>query len=161
MVFVTTTAVNRTPVFDSQSICDTVIIQLEETAKYCEVSLIGYVLMSSHLHALLGLPKIELLSKFMQSFKSLTSRKLKKYEFGKFKDKLWKKDRFRLWRPRFDDVIITSGKQFKIKLEYIHNNPVMAGLVNDPSGWLYSSAGDWLGESKGMLQVDKYFKWVK
>ncbi len=161
MVFVTTTTVDRIPAFYNKIVRDTVITQLEETAKHFGISLIGYVLMPSHLHALFGLPQIELLSKFMQSFKSLTSRKLKELEFGKLKDKLWEKDGFRLWRPRFDDVIITSEKQFKIKLDYIHNNPVKAGLVNEPKGWLYSSAEDWLGGSKGMLKVDKYFEWTK
>ena len=29
---------------------------------------------------------------------------------------------------------------FKKKLEYIHLNPVMAGFVNKPEDWKYSSA---------------------
>ena len=36
----------------------------------------------------------------------------------------------------------------------IHNNPVEAGFVKNPSDWLFSSAGDYEGE-KG--EIDIYF----
>ena len=161
MVFVTTTTVERIPVFKSQAVCESVVAQLEETSRYFAVSLVGYVLMPSHLHALLGLPKIEFLSKFMQSFKSLTSRRLKNLFSDNLKNSLWNTGRFRLWRPRFDDVVITSEKQFRIKLDYIHNNPVKAGLTTKPEDWKYSSAYEWLGDSKRLIGIDKYFEWVK
>jgi len=161
MVFVTTITVNRIQAFHNKTVAKAVLTQLDETTRHFGIALIGYVLMPSHLHSLFGLPQIELLSKFVQGFKSLASRKVKELEVGRSKEKLYGEGGFRLWRPRFDDLIITSEKQFKIKLEYIHNNPVKGGLVNEPNEWLYSSAGDWLGESKGVLKVDKYFEWVK
>ena len=34
------------------------------------------------------------------------------------------------------------------KLNYMHNNPVRAGLVNEPADWLYGSAG---GPGNGFL----------
>ena len=34
---------------------------------------------------------------------------------------------------------------------YIHNNPVKAGLTQEPEGWLYSSAMDYAGLRKGTL----------
>jgi hypothetical protein len=48
-----------------------------------------------------------------------------------------------LWQERFDDLVIKSDKQFKIKLEYIHYNPVKDNLVKDPGDWPYSSFLDW------------------
>jgi len=42
------------------------------------------------------------------------------------------------------------GKQ---KLEYIHNNPVAAGLVDKPEDYLYSSARDYAG-LKGLLDIE-------
>ncbi len=32
------------------------------------------------------------------------------------------------------------------KLEYIHNNPVVRGYVNDPIHWRYSSARNYAGQ---------------
>lgn len=40
------------------------------------------------------------------------------------------------------------------KLEYIHNNPVRAGIVSRAEDYLYSSALDYSGE-KGLLQIEK------
>jgi len=38
------------------------------------------------------------------------------------------------------------------KLEYIHNNPVKAGIVEKPEDYLYSSARDY-NSLKGMLDI--------
>jgi putative transposase len=38
------------------------------------------------------------------------------------------------------------------KMDYIHNNPVAAGFVDDPAYYLYSSARDFC-EKKGMLDI--------
>ena len=38
------------------------------------------------------------------------------------------------------------------KLEYIHNNPVKAGFVDEPEHYLYSSAINYSG-GKGMIDL--------
>ncbi|MDB5110591.1 MAG: transposase, partial [Mucilaginibacter sp.] len=37
-------------------------------------------------------------------------------------------------------------------LNYIHNNPVTAGIVENPEEYLYSSAKDYYGQ-KGLLEI--------
>jgi len=61
----------------------------------------------------------------------------------------------------FDDLVISSEKQFRIKLEYIHNNPVKAGLVTTAVDYSYSSARNWVGEGKGLVEIDNDFCWLK
>ena len=61
---------------------------------------------------------------------------------------------------RFDDLIIYSEKQLRIKLEYIHNNPVRAGLTENALDWKYSSAVDWLSDKKGMIDIVKDYSWL-
>ena len=39
------------------------------------------------------------------------------------------------------------------KVDYIHNNPVVAGFVTEAHYWKYSSAIDYSG-GKGMLEID-------
>ena len=39
------------------------------------------------------------------------------------------------------------------RLDYIHNNPVEAGLVSEPEHWKYSSAIDYAGD-KGLIDVE-------
>ena len=38
------------------------------------------------------------------------------------------------------------------KLEYIHNNPVVRGFVDDPTHWRYSSARNYAGQA-GLVPV--------
>jgi hypothetical protein len=71
------------------------------------------------------------------------------------KSPLIQRGRFSLWKPRFDDVIIISEEQMRTKLNYIHNNPVKAGLVSNPEDDRYTSAGDWLDNRPGLLPIDK------
>lgn len=40
------------------------------------------------------------------------------------------------------------------KLEYIHNNPVKRGYVDDPLCWRYSSARNYAGQ-EGIVEVDR------
>jgi len=161
LVFVTTTVTDWLPVFKLQSAANAVLNQLQDTARHYDISIVGYVLMPSHLHAVLGFWEIEKLSKFMQSFKILSSKKIRELNLGSLSDGLYSGNTFRLWKPRSDDLIITSEKQFRIKLDYIHRNPVKAGLVEKPTEWRYSSAIDWLADQPGIIPVAKEFDWVR
>jgi putative transposase len=158
-VFVSTTVIDWAPILTDKTASITVT-QLAETATHFDVSIAGYVLMPSHLHAILGFKEIARLSKFMQSFKSLSSRTAKETIFGLNNQQHFAGDGFTLWKRRFDDLIIESKKQFSIKLEYIHDNPVRAGLVKSPTDWVYSSAKDWLTGEKGIISIDKGFSWL-
>jgi putative transposase len=160
LVFVTTAVTDWLPIFSNEVLAHTVLAQLRETSNHFGVSLVGYVLMPSHLHALLGFPHVELLSKFMQSVKILSAKRIKELDLGIYRDRLRVNGEFRLWRPRFDDLLISSEKQLKIKLDYIHNNPVKAGLVTHAGDWKYSSASDWLDNCPGIIKVDKEFSWM-
>ena len=55
---------------------------------------------------------------------------------------------------RFDDEVITTDEMLRVKVDYIHNNPVVAGLVEKPEDYLYSSARNYLVGDHSILQVD-------
>jgi putative transposase len=160
LVFVTTTTREWLPVFDQKPAADCITKQLVETIEYFHASLVGYSVMPTHIHALIGFTDLRLLSDFMESFKSISSRKIKQLDLDIFKSQEKASDSFRLWMPRFDDIVIKSDKQFRIKLYYIHNNPVKAGLVSKAIDWEYSSAGDWLNGKIGHIPIAKDFRWT-
>ncbi|MEW6050788.1 MAG: hypothetical protein AB1644_06970 [Candidatus Zixiibacteriota bacterium] len=55
---------------------------------------------------------------------------------------------------RFDDVAIYTDHQFRTKLNYVHNNPVKAGLVTSPELYPFSSARAWyLREDDGLTDT--------
>ena len=44
----------------------------------------------------------------------------------------------------------------KIKVNYIHNNPVKAGLVDEDIKWKYSSARNYLKDDHSVLAIDLF-----
>jgi putative transposase len=129
--FITSTLKGRERLFSTREIRDEVVSMLFRVTKNTETQLMAYCLMPSHVHMMaghnLGGPGI---SCYMQSFKSLVSHVLFKERHG-------------IWMPRFDDVIIASEDVFLTKLNYIHENPVLAGLVMSAIHWPWSSARFW------------------
>ena len=59
-----------------------------------------------------------------------------------------------LWQPRFFDRALRTVKEYHEKVEYIHFNPVRAGLVGQPQDWRWSSFNEYAGmgpEEQGRL----------
>jgi hypothetical protein len=47
---------------------------------------------------------------------------------------------YQVWTHENHAVYLCSNESIKEKIEYIHNNPVRAGIVEKPEDYLYSSA---------------------
>ena len=60
---------------------------------------------------------------------------------------------FKLWMDRFDDLVIENDKTLQMKIEYIHNNPVKAGFVDQPEQWKYSSARNYILGDHSLMSV--------
>jgi len=54
---------------------------------------------------------------------------------------------------------LVTGNFFWQKLNYIHFNPVRAGIVDNPEDYVYSSARDYMGV-EGKLKID-LVDWVR
>jgi len=52
-----------------------------------------------------------------------------------------------LWQPRFFDRALRTVEEYNEKVEYIHQNPVRAGLVSRPQDWRWSSFNEYAGLS--------------
>jgi putative transposase len=161
IAFITTTSINWIPVFSDEKVAELVAIQLNEVAIIKNVLVAGYVIMPTHFHALFGFSDTKEMPEFMRSFKSLTSRAVKSLHLTMLNEPLNGFKEFHLWQRRYDELIIYSQQQFEVKLNYIHNNPVKAGLVKSAIDWKFSSAGYWLLGEKGLVQIDKCLSWLK
>ncbi len=66
-----------------------------------------------------------------------------------------------LWQPRFFDQAVRGVKEYYEKVEYIHLNPVRAGLVEGAEEWPWSSVRDYTrslsgaGSANRILAVDR------
>jgi hypothetical protein len=63
---------------------------------------------------------------------------------------------FQFWQEGFHPKLIQNEMILRNKLEYIHNNPIARGYVDDPVHWRYSSYRNYRGEN-AVLAIDKLF----
>jgi hypothetical protein len=52
--------------------------------------------------------------------------------------------------------MVISEAVMREKLDYIHQNPVKRGYVDEPEHWRYSSACNYAGR-KGLVEVDAWY----
>ena len=144
---------------------------LLESLRYCirakGLEIYAWVLMSNHLHMIAGSSSTYLLSDILRDFKKFTSKTiiqqlqvdptesrrewmLNRFEYAGRNDKKIKNYKF--WQDGNDSQAIYSNDYFNQKLNYIHQNPVVAELVNNPEDYRYSSAIDYAG-GKGLLDI--------
>ena len=60
---------------------------------------------------------------------------------------------FQFWRQDNKPIELTDNEQIEKALDYVHYNPVEAGIVDEPHHYVYSSARNYSG-SKGLISVD-------
>lgn len=56
-----------------------------------------------------------------------------------------KSQRYKVWQDGYHAIDVWSNKFIYQKLNYIHNNPVKDGIVENPEDYLYSSARNYAG----------------
>jgi hypothetical protein len=59
---------------------------------------------------------------------------------------------FQLWQQDNHPIELTTLKTAHQRLDYTHYNPVVAGIVERPEDYLYSSARDYVG-LKGLIDI--------
>ncbi|MCA0232200.1 MAG: hypothetical protein LCH91_17150 [Bacteroidetes bacterium] len=61
---------------------------------------------------------------------------------------------YRFWQQENHPIELISNKFIDQKLQYIHENPVKAGLVDEPWEYRFSSARDYMNNQNGLLEVE-------
>lgn len=159
--FVTCSVVEWMPLFSQPELVVILLDSLQFLQREQRLTLYSYVVMENHLHLVAS---AEDLSREMGNFKSFTARSsidylqehrpgsywLKRLEAAKLSHKTGQ--RYQMWQEGFHPKLITSESMLQQKVEYIHNNPVKRGYVDDPAHWRYSSYRNYLGEP-GLLEV--------
>lgn len=143
-----------------------------DSLKYCQkekgLLLYAYVIMSNHIHLIISSNGKVTVSDIIRDFKKFTSKKL--YDFvlnSNESRKSWMIPIFKkcgnnnpnntsiqIWIQDNDPMLIETPNFFWQKLEYIHDNPVKAGLVFRPEDYVFSSASSYGGlEGDAMIEV--------
>ncbi len=157
--FITLTVLHWIPVFTRP---DTVTILLDSLRYLIRegLTLYAYVILENHCHLIV---QSQHLDRDIARFKSCTARQLLDYlkknkvkqilEQLAFYKKAHKKDRaYQFWQEGVHPEWIQNEAMLRQKVEYIHQNPVKRGYVDEAVHWCYSSARDYAGK-EGLLEV--------
>lgn len=130
------------------------------------MELYAWCIMSNHVHLIIGTvdQKIE---DILRDLKRHTSKAiLKEIEMNPKESRkewmLWMFERagkknsnnshYQFWQQHNHPILLNINELMDQKLQYIHQNPVEAGLVSEPQHYLYSSAMDYSG-MKGLIPI--------
>lgn len=164
--FVTFTIVDWIDVF-TRPVYKQLII---DALSYCQqnkgLEIYSYCLMTNHLHLLISAIQPAYLPDVIRDFKKFTSKQIiKQIEQENESRKEWMMYRFKyharydnrienykVWQDGYHGIACDNVKILSQKLDYIHNNPVRAGIVMEPQHYVYSSAVNYAGEN-GIVNV--------
>lgn len=65
-----------------------------------------------------------------------------------------KEKSFQVWEEGYQPKLMHSEAILKVKIDYIHHNPVKRGYMDEAMHWRYSSARDYEG-GEGLIEIDK------
>ena len=149
-----------------------------ESLSYCqqnkEFQIFGFVIMSNHIH-LIANSTIGKLSDTIRDFKKYSSGKIIKeiIESPQESRKEWmlnrfafhakqhsRNEKFQFWTHENHAIYLYTPEFTQQKLDYLHNNPVRANIVQHPEEYLYSSARNY-AELDSVLEVVKLDQQLK
>ncbi|RYG15708.1 MAG: transposase [Chitinophagaceae bacterium] len=161
--FVTFTVHQWADVFTRAIYVNTLI----ESFKYCQkekgLEIFAWVVMSNHCHLIIK-AKNNNLSSVIRDLKKFTSKAIYKaietntqesrknwlLQVLNFENKIW------FWEEGYHGEEIYTKAFFDTKVNYIHQNPVRAGIVEKEEEYLNSSAGEIYGVRESRLLLNEF-----
>ena len=154
LFFVTLTVMGWIDLFTRAIYKDIIVRNLQYCQKKEKLEIFCYVIMTNHLHMICR-RKDEDLTELLGRFKSYTSKQLIKaieediqesrkewmlHQFHFFAKQNKQYSDYHLWQYSNHPTPLFTNEVIDQKVDYIHENPVRAGIVTEPTAYLYSSA---------------------
>lgn len=149
-LYITVITKDRLPVFRTDPINLVVCQAINEARNSGGFLLFAYVIMPDHMHLLTDCPRTS--AEVLRYLKGLIARRVINYlkeknydkSLAKLRHEEWKRQHsYSLWQQEKNVFSIFSERVFMQKVNYIHLNPVRAGLVERAIDYRWSSARIW------------------
>lgn len=154
--FITLTVVSWVDVFTRSNYCEEIVRNIKFCQQHKGLELYAYLIMSNHTHWIAG-QRDGKLNLLLRDFKSYSAKQLLSmiYNSPYESRRDWMKIVFQynakyqkqnaenmFWQKTNHPVDCYSPKVMMQKINYVHENPVRAGLVKNAGDWWYSSANE-------------------
>jgi REP element-mobilizing transposase RayT len=168
LYFVTFTVIQWLDVFIRRESRDIFLDSIRYCQKHKGLEVCAYCIMSSHIHMIIGRHGDPNLEGIVRDIKKFTSnqiidaiannphesrRELLMWLFERAGKANGNNVRYQFWQQHNHPIELNTNEVTEQKLQYIHNNPVKAGLVLSPEEYLYSSAINYAGRPEKLIEV--------
>lgn len=143
---------HRLPIFRTDKMKDVLCRAFDEARTNHGILILAHVIMLDHIHMLVRSEKE--MADVLRLMNGIAAHRVIKYlKDNDFQESLLKlrgeskarNHKHSVWQHHTDSLEIFGEDTFRQKVEYIHMNPVKAGLVSSPLDYRYSSARQWAG----------------
>ena len=149
-LYITIVTKDRLPVFRTDQVKEIICRAIDEARKSAGFLLFAYVIMWDHMHLLTSRPSTT--SNVLRVLKGITARRLIDYlkenghssSLAKLQHQVRDQNyRYSLWQTEKNVLPVFSEGMFMEKVNYIHQNPVRAGLSERAEDYQWSSGRIW------------------
>lgn len=162
--FFTCTILNWLPVFTRQESVDIILDSLRYLQTEENLKLYAYVILENHIHLMASSDDI---ARSMKHFKSFTAKEILKLlqkenattlleQFAFYKKVHKTTANYQIWQEGTQPKLIQTDAMMTNKIEYIHQNPVKRGYVDEAKHWRYSSARNYEGID-GLIEIERFW----
>jgi REP element-mobilizing transposase RayT len=133
----------RRPIFADERAADLLLETIRFERDSGRTYVLAYAIMPDHLHLLMVPRDGARVSDVMKDVKGYTAKMLNR-KTGRSGA---------IWQQSFYDRIVRDEEHLATAIDYIHRNPVIAGVVSQPYEYEYSSA-----HPEAVTDIDAYFE---
>ncbi len=163
--YITTISYNRLPIFTRPSFIIPLLDSLNFYRYQQEFKLLGYVIMPDHIHLIIWPFGRSTVSDIMRDYKTFTSKRIiRQARVENIRDWLTafeqagaETDRSenKVWQDSYWDENVYTERFLRQKLNYVHRNPLRAGLVERPVDYPYSSYRNYQLGEEWLIEIDR------
>ena len=146
---------------------------LVESLKYCirekGMRLNAWVIMTNHVHLIMSSKAGFKISDILRDLKKYTSKQIVKtikesliesrkvwmlYMFERAAKRNSNNKDFQFWQHDNHPIELSTPGMLKERVDYLHENPVKAGIVSEPHHYVYGSAVDYYTNQQGRIMIE-------
>ncbi len=167
--FITFSVVNWIDALTRNEYKDIIINSLKHCIEKKGMILHAWIIMSNHVHLILHAKNGHVISHILRDLKKFTSKQIfiaikTNHRESRREWMIWMFERagkrnssnenFQFWQNDNHPIELNTPVMQRERFDYLHENPVRAGIVFNPQDYAYSSAIDYYTNKKGMIEIE-------
>jgi len=163
--YITTIIYNRLPIFTRPTFVIPLLDSLNFYRYKQEFKLVGYVVMPDHIHLIIWPFGNSTVSDIMRDYKEFTAKRIiRQAEVEGIADwveafrqagETTGRSNNKVWQDSYWDENVYTERFLRQKLNYLHRNPLRAGLVERPADHPYSSYRNYEFGEEWLIEIDR------